>query len=324
MAGSSNLAKNSIVDKLKTPVITIDTNPNEETAAFYYALHNAKRPWQRKKIFGFKDFQPLKQALETGGILDEKQEKKIISIFLGKFREPRRDQLDKFIEYSKSELDKKAAAALTELARLMDYQWPNSFPGYKVVPVLLPFSPFGNNVFFFSILGIAQGVAQKSLLDVTIHEISHMIFFEILGKKHPELVSYRNSNSINVPIDYLKEILAPVLMNQPSLKILLDLSQYPNGYLGNTDIEQIYVLSDDLNEKVQISKYFQQFYERMRYQEHKTFLEVLDEMIKLIQPMEIELARRGELWNEFGIKIIKDETILAEYSKPIIIGHCSN
>lgn len=309
-------------EKAYIPQITIDVNLNDEVEIFYYGLHNTMRPWQRKIILGIRDFQPLRHSLETNNALDEDQEKQIIGDFLKRFREHDKDKIDEFITRSQRELEEKskpALAAMAAMAALMDYEWPEDFPGYRVVPVLLPFSPFGKNVFYFSILRVAQGVDQKDLLDVAVHEISHMVFYEILAQSHPEFVNYQDSHTINTPIDYLKEILAPVLINQPSLKQFLDLSHYPNGYMGNTDLEQIYVQVEGANEKVQISKYFQQLYEKMRHQEHRSFPEIMDEMIKLVQPMEDELVKRRSLWNEYQFKIFRDKTLLDQYSEPISI-----
>lgn len=306
-------------EKSHIPQITIDVNLNDEVETFYYGLHNDMRPWQRKIILGIRDFQPLRQSLESGSTLNEEQEKQAIRDFLKRFREHDKDRIVGFNARSQKELEEKSKPALAAMASLMDYEWPEDFPGYRVVPVLLPFSPFGKNVFYFSILGVAQGVDQKDLLDVAVHEISHMVFYEILAQIHPEFVNYQDSNEISTPIDYLKEILAPVLMNQPSLRQFLDLSLYPDGYVGNTDLEQTYVQVEGSGEKVQISKYFQQLYEKMRYQDHKPFQEIMDEMIKLVQPMEDELVKRRSLWNEYQHKIFRDKVLLEQYSNPIQI-----
>ena len=89
------------------------------------------------------------------------------------------------------------------LLEIMDYQYDNPVV-YKAAPTILPFSPFGNNVFYFSILGEIKGKTNKNILSIGIHEISHFIFFEMLKK-------IENKKKLILPNDiknYLKEALA--------------------------------------------------------------------------------------------------------------------
>jgi len=303
--------------RLNIPEITLEESLEAEVDIFYHSLHNQYRPWQRKLILSFRDFRPLKESLEAMPAKDEAEEKRILSEFLKQCRDRNKDQIEPFISRSRQEVSNKSGEALKELAQLMDYNWPENFPGYKVVPVLLPFNPFGKNIFYYSILKITQGVDQKDLLEVAIHEISHMVFFEILERLR--LSSNNFSGPKNIPIDYLKEILAPVLMNQPPLRRLLDLSRYPEGYTGNPDLGPMFVTVGNSGERTQISRYFQQLYERMRYQEHKTFPEIVGAMVKIIMPLEAELLKRRDLWNEYQHKIFKNQALLDRHSEPMRI-----
>jgi len=310
------------LNSINIPKIVMDINPKEELGEFYWALHYKKMPDLRKSILTHRYFQRLKESLGSTNIESEDQEKQIIWDFLTKAHQRDRERIEGFLEFSQRELNEKSMETLIALAKLMDYEWPENPPEYRAIPVLLPFSPFGDNDFYFSVLGVAQGKDQKAFLDVAIHEISHMILFAILEKYHPEIPS--DDTHMNVPIFYLKEILAPVLMNQHSLRKFLDLHDHPEDYLGNPDIEEIYIAEGDSQEKVQVSRYFQNLYEQMRYQEHKTFPEILDKMLKIIQPMEKELAKRCDLWNEHGWKIFTDQEIARVYSEPIKIEKIEN
>lgn len=302
---------------MSIPPIFIDEDLQAEVEIFYRSLHDKSTPWMKKRIFDINDFLPLKEALESDDIKSEDQEKQIIADFLSRYREQHKDQIKDFIEYSRQELGEKSAPALKELASLMDYKWPENFPGYKVIPVLLPFSPFGENVFFFSILDAAQKVKQNNLLNVAIHEISHMILFDLLEKYHLGKPNFEHSSCIS--IDYLKEILAPVLMVQPPLKKLLNLSEFPGGYLENDELIQLYIKDANSSEDIQIIKYFQKFYSKLRYTEHKTFQEILEVMFGLFTTLEGDLTKRTELWNKYHYRIFKEEALLEEYSKPIRI-----
>lgn len=299
------------------PQIILEVNPHEELEVFYWALHHKTYPHLRKSILTYEYFRPLKESLKSVNIRSEIQEKEIIWDFLSKAHKQDEGNINSFIELSQQELDQKSQAALTGLARLMDYKWPEKFSGYRAVPVLLPFSPFGQNEFQFSILGAAQGKEQKSILEVSVHEISHMILFEILKELHPKWSENYNHN--NISLFYLKEILAPVLMNQPPLRELLNLSSYPEGYLGNDDLEGIYVAEKGDN-KMQITRYFQALYEQMRNEEGKSFEAIIDFMIRQVSPLESELAKKCYLWNTHSWKVFTDPEISKAYSQPIKIS----
>lgn len=299
------------------PSIYIEECPKEEVELFYQGLHNSFRPWQRDLIL--KCFSPLKDILENTPDVDKKKEIEIIGKFLANFRKDHQQPIQNFITLAHKELEKKSAAALSELAKLMDYQWPGDHPNYRVVPVMLPYSPFGENVFFYGMLGAAWGKQKMGILFNSIHEISHMIFYEVLKKTHPELVNLQDSDTSSIAIDDLKEILAPVLINQPQINKFLNLSNFKKGYMGNPYLEKMYVIKDGWEKKAQISKYFQQLFEQMKYQEQKSFPEIVEEIVKLILPLEAELRKRRDIWNKHQDNILQNEELLEKYSQPLKI-----
>lgn len=295
----------------KVPKIVIEKDLHSEVDIFYWALHNDSSPWQRKSIFGFFKSSPLLQQLSDNK--SRKEEKEIIEQFLQDLHQTFDVQVNSFLETSNLELEQKSDQALVELANLMDYKWPKDQPNIKVVPVFLPFSPFGPNIFFFSVVSLINNSKQHSLLSIAVHEISHMIFLKIVDQKLLE-------KGYIPAIDFLKEILAPVFMNQPSLKKLIDLRSWPKGYFGNTDLEQVYVLVGKSKKKEQIGRYFQRLYEEMRYEDHKTFKEILEVMVPLAFTLEKELLQKRKMWNEYGYRIFTNKKLLKEYSKLIKVG----
>ena len=54
----------------------------------------------------------------------------------------------------------------------------------------------------------------------------------------------------------------------------------------------MFVKASDSEEKIQITRYYQGLYERMRYDSHKPFKEILGTMIELITPLEGEITKR--------------------------------
>jgi hypothetical protein len=90
-------------EKLHVPPIVIDVNPAEEIDIFRYALHNNLRPWQRKSIFSFRAFQPIKQFLESNDTIDKEREIQFLGDFLSQFREQRKERINHFITRSQKE-----------------------------------------------------------------------------------------------------------------------------------------------------------------------------------------------------------------------------
>lgn len=316
-------AKFKATKTTEIPSITLEENPEEEANIFYDFLHSKDFPQHRVHIFNIDAYKPLKVLLTEGPPKSDDEEKQIIRQYLAELREDKKDQIQPFIDRAKKELgEEKTQNALKELASLMDYQWEEGFPGYRVVPVLLPFSPYGENVFYFSMIGIALGKKQDDLTFVAIHEISHMMFHGLVQKYFPQISS---QESLSDALFYLKEVLAPVLMNQKPLADQIDSSRYygkeQKGYIGNDDLYQMYVSPGDSGEKIQISKYFQSLYEKMRHQENKSFKEILETMINLVTHLEGELTKRRNLWNKYGHGIFKNEAILKEYAEPMIVAN---
>lgn len=304
------------------PKIYIEEDPKVEVEMFYRGLHNKILTWQRGSILD--NFNSLKKLLDSGEAKNEEQEKQVVAKFLRDYRNQHQKQIDDFVALSRKELAEKSQTALAALAGLMGYKWPEKFAGYKVIPVLLPYGPFGKNVFFYSILAAVWNDKQQqySILFTAVHEISHMMFYDILDNSASDLPSNIESR---VAIFDLKEILAPVLMKQSPLKELLDFSMYPkdrwpDGYLGNDEFIQMYVTSEEMENKVQITRYFQDLYEKMR-NEGQGFREILAEMVRLVTPLEDQFVEKRKLWFEHTFRIFKSKELLEEYAKPIRLAN---
>ena len=300
---------------MNIPSIYIDENPKAEVEIFYKSLHNNFYPWMRPMIYNHPGLKPLESLLSKEG-MTKKEEKQIIGEFFVNLRDKYRNKIDPFLDHCRERLAEDSKGALVTLAQLMDYEWLEKTSDYRAIPVLLPFSPFGKNIFFYSIYAVIREDNPKDILDTAIHEISHMILFDLLEKYHPEFQEY------SLTVDYLKEILAPILIDQPPLKKYMNLSQYPKGYVGNTELEEIYVSANNTG-RVQISRFYQKGYEEMRYQEHKPFREIVDAMIRLLKSAEQELAKKRDMWNKHQFEIFQSEELLGEYSKPIVLNESS-
>lgn len=299
---------------MNIPTISIEYNLDEEVEQFLKFLHHPLYIQSRKNIC--RTFPKLEELL---GDKKEGEEKKVLREFIQKYRLKRHDRIDNFMRNSQELLSKNAKNVLQELGLLMDYEWSKNFPGYKIVPVILPFTPYNyeKKTWYFSMIRAAQGVEQKDVLLVAVHEISHMIFYDYLRElginwsagDDPEKIAY----------EYLKEILAPVIMNQKSLARYLNLDFYEGGYFGNPDIAFIFVRSSKNGEVLRISRYFQSIYEDLKYKKGESFLEILKVMINLILSIKEELRKKRQLWNQYGLDIFQNDHTHHTFEEPIQI-----
>lgn len=285
------------------PKIRIEYDLEKETATFYNFLHSSKFPQQGKLIYCA--FPELEVVLNDGN-KNEAEEKLAIKTFIQKFREDHGQEIDQTMQINGSLLEAKNESALKKLAELMDYRWTEDHPGYAAIPTILPFCPFGKNLFYFSILN----AGNHDIIFVATHEISHMLFYEIMekiyGKPAEEVLGWAGAH-------FLKEILAPVLMNQEEFKKILE-SQ--DSY-GNSFLKHIYVESND--QVMQITKFFQDLYENLKHEKRLRFSEILKIMVQTISSIAEEIESKNQLWNQYGSKIAKDEEKFNAYKKPIKI-----
>lgn len=291
---------------MKIPEIKIEYDLEKEVHQFLRALHNSNLPWLKNLVF--ETLPDLKNRLNNAIIQDKALEEKIIRDFIVDFRNKHQRKIQDIEEKSQKLLAEKSAVALKELACLMDYQWPENQPDYTVIPTILPNSPFEDNVFYYSILGEIYGDPNsKDVVFWSIHEISHLILFDLLKKDS-------SAQSLDwVLIYYLKEILAAVLMTQEPLMEIID----AKNYLGNPDLHQIYIYDQTKNKKIPITLFFKDIYEQWRYIKDKQFGDILDCFISIIIEWSDELKEKFAIWNQFGLQTVKNKEILMKYQEPI-------
>lgn len=291
------------------PIMQIEYSLDREAEKFFNFLHHPKFPQHRNLIFNV--FPELQKSLEQ--VYDDKdKEIKIIKNFILEFREKHENKIKDIIKNATDLLKKESKIALETLASLTDYKWDNNHPGYVIIPTILPFSPFEKNIFYFSILGEIKNKENfHNIIFVAIHEISHMILSDILQKKYEKGINEIMSQGSWL---FFKEIMAPVIMNQKQFEEIMHNKNY---YFGNSFLRHVLVLYN--NEKIQITKFFQKIYEKMKYEQQKSFSEILEVMVKIMLFMEKEVENKNKMWNKFGDNIINLEKELVLYSSPINI-----
>lgn len=290
----------------KDPFIKIKYNLDEEVCLFLNFLHDDF--FQKRKMI-FKAFPKLEILLKNKS---EKEEKLIIKKFIEEFSVKNNKKIKEIIERSENILKIKSSVALVELASLMDYKWSDDHSDFTAFPTILPFSPFKENFFYFSILAeILEKKSEKDILFISVHEISHMILFDILEREYKKpLAEIMPGQSLY----FLKEILAPVLMNQKILKNMLSI----NNYLGNQLLHYLFIKTS-AGEILHITIFFQNMYEIEKHEKKLNFIKILKNMIKIIKFIEEELKEKYEIWNKYGNEIIYQDSIFEKYKKPIKI-----
>jgi hypothetical protein len=289
------------------PIAYIKYDLNKEVNKFLIFLHHPEFPQHRNLIF--KALPELEKLLKKEKNLNKIKEKKIIKSFIVDFRKKHTSEIQRVVKSSEKLLKAKMEKSSTALFSLMNYN-PKKNLTFRIIPTILPFSPFERKAFYFSILGAIQKKSQNNIVFVSIHEISHIILYEILEKEYKKPISKIVDK---VLLYFLKEILAPVLINQKPLAKLLR----PKNYLGNPFLHYIFVLEN--NKKIQITKFFQKVYENERYKNKLKFNQILKIMLSLILSMEQELKEKNKIWNQYGNNIVNSKYAFKLYSKPIKI-----
>ncbi|MDD3774050.1 MAG: hypothetical protein PHW50_02100 [Patescibacteria group bacterium] len=292
------------------PELYIKENLEKETKQFYKFLHHQKFPQHRYMIL--ESLPGLKKNLKSKIKLSKKDELKIIKQFISEFRKNHQIKINLIIKKSQQLNKTKFKKSIKILAELMDYQWPNKKIVYTAIPTILPFSPFENPTFYFSILGQIYGKSakQRDIIFVAIHEISHFLLFDILEKIYQKpLEKIISSTSLY----FLKEAITPALMNQSKMNKILKLKKYR----GNPNVKYIRIKFS--NKIMTLTELLSQIYIQRKNKEKKDFEEIIKEMIQIIKSIEPEINKRDELWNKFGGSLIKNKKLFRKYANPIKI-----
>lgn len=286
-----------------TPIIKIKYDLKKEADKFLAFLHHPQFPQHRNLIF--QAFPNLESEIKKTD-----DEKNAVANFIIKFREDNKNKINQIIQESKNLIKEDGQSALKALSELMDYQWKKTTI-YTAIPTILPFSPFEKDIFYFSILGQIHNKKNKDVLSIAIHEISHSIFYEILGELERESLITPLQNDVK---NYFKETLAVVLLNQKPLCDILNL----HNYIGNPEIRDIQIQKS--NEVIiSFTNFLKGYYENIKIKEKETFKTFLQKILNIIMPISSEFSEKCSIWNSHGMTMFKKEKILRLYRQPIKI-----
>ncbi len=177
---------------------------------------------------------------------------------------------------------------------------------YLIMPSVYPVCPFDTkrNLFYFSITNVANGgIKLEYLPSISLHEISHFIFFRQIAEI-PNTLSDRG-------IHHLKEVLTPVLLQHPDI-----IKHRKLDYIaGNKE-------STDYNIEIngEVKSIFD--YVKEEYFKNPTldgYLPFLNWLIKLFEKIEPEVLVRDQLFAKHGRAILSIPEVKEQFMKPIKI-----
>lgn len=290
------------------PNINLKIDLDKEADMFVKFLHHEKFTQNRESIL--RCYPDLRTLLET----DDTDESKTIHTFL----EKKYSEYDTIIKLVVSDSEEKISqygkSILEQLSLLMDYTWTKEHSGYLVILTILPFSPFNENILYFSMARKIKASNKKEdsnhgFLPILAHEISHFMLRDILEQdEKTKFGDYEWATK-----HFLQEILAPILMNQEPLKKILGVEDYlGNPYLKHLNIEK---KSNSEN----IVSHYNRMYESMKYDDKRSFTEIIKIMVDELESVSISLDEKFKMWNTYGHEIFSNDLLLKEYQNPILI-----
>ncbi|MFA6416133.1 MAG: hypothetical protein WCW56_01465 [Candidatus Paceibacterota bacterium] len=281
--------------------ITVKKDIEADLALIGKWFADSDSPHFKERILYF--YKTLGKKLED--FTDEPE--KVVEDYFREIYASKEKEIDEIVEESKRILEEESPASLAVLADLMDYD-PEKGQKFIAIPTLLPYSPFHEPVFNFSIVGKLFLGKKNEVLDTAIHEISHFLLFDILKDLNIDLADKRSLEHM------FKEALTGMLLSEPELENLLN----RKNYLGNPEIQNLFIKDGDEKEVI-LREYL-----RSEFRNHKarglSFSDFIKAMMEKFLPKASEFYQKKTFWdkNEQELKAGNSE-LLEIYSEPIKI-----
>jgi len=280
-------------------IIVIKEDSRAEIEIFLNFLHNKEYPQHRNMIFSH--FPDLKNLIEQ----NPENEGRTVEDFIQETRLRNKENIERSTQYIESVVQNKGEKSLQTLVNLMNYDLEQNTENYILIPTIFPMSPFNGNTFFYSIYKSLHGVTEyPKVLAVAMHEISHMMLFNILKKKDVSLDNYT--------VYFIKELIAPILVYQDGFDGI-----FKKEIVGNYNVLEIY-----LEENGKTIKAFDYFLEKFNENKNKglTFDEFLNDMISICLKIKEPIKEKRLFDNKHGLQIFKNPELLRQFRTPILIG----
>jgi len=267
------------------PDIEVKIDKESDIKLFNRFLNHPNFPQNRKLVL--RAFPDLKDLLDKND-----DEAKTVETFVSYFYKENIGKIKKIVNRSRSIIKNHGKESLKVLGKIMDYKWEKELT-YEAKPTILPFSPYKNNTFYFSILSqIKNKDTDKNILEIALHEISHFILFDQLKK---EIDHSLNRDAGH----YLKESIAAAILNKSEFS-------FPKRE-GNPEIRYINISFQ--NKKHKLVDFVSEQINKKGYKEALKFL------VSLFEKNKERFSEKMKLWNKYGKDITKKEDVFEKYKE---------
>jgi hypothetical protein len=277
------------------PQIKVEISPDLDAKAFINFLWHPFLKQNRQMI--------IKIYPEIEGMIGSNSAKEDIKKFVLSLHQQKKEQLENIKDSQEKIITEKGQDAFQRLGEIMNYAWENPFI-YTAYLSLLPFSPFKEDHFLYSVLGQLNDDTSKnkSVLVVAVHEISHVIFLNLLKKLR--IQSSEGTKHL------FKEALTAAILRDVKLSAFLN---YKHADV-NPEIRELYVKRGD--RVLRATDYlFGLLIENVDL--NKNFLEQVKELLEEFKKSDKSFGEKMDFWNKHGKSIFKDGGLLKKYQEPI-------
>lgn len=276
------------------PQIKVEISPDLDAKAFINFLWHPFLKQNRQMI--------IKIYPEIEGMISSDSAKEDVKKFVLNLHQQKKEQLEKIRNEQEKIIMERGQDAFQRLGEIMDYAWENPFI-YTGYLSLLPFSPFKEDHFLYSALSqIHNAISQnKSVLVVAVHEISHVIFLNLLQKLRIRLSKGTKH--------LFKEALTAAILQDTKLSTILTYEHVD----VNPEIRELYIKKGDCVLKA-TDYLFGLLIENVDL--NKNFLEQMKELLGEFKKSDKSFGEKMDFWNKHGKSIFKDEGLLKQYQEP--------
>ncbi len=291
---------------MSIPPVIVKQDIERDVQEFIKFLYRQSPEKQKLVLRTYPDLaDAIRQGEETG--------RELVADFVREQYRVHREQIAILVADMEKQIKTDGIQVLEVLGEVMGYSWPDGDNGYTVIPTLLPFSPFQQPVFFFSLVRFLRANTQSVASDygltaVLAHEVSHFIFFDMLNQM-PEEIRTKCDKTIK---HFAKEILAPIIMNDSRLNDILHLADYG----GNPFLKHITVRRGTKEEN--IVAFFRAEYEH-QHSNDMPFATFISYLIETLFAIRSEIENRHTSWNTHGTALLSDTKLKSQYCEPIEI-----
>ena len=288
--------------------ISVSINKEADIGKFLDFMNSPKYPGKRAVIL--KAYPEIASVINNGA-----DEKTAIKNIISNLYSEKEEQVKNILSDLKNELAN-TDMIINSLANIMNHDI--SANNYEAILTLLPFSPFKNNIFYFSIYSLIfrnkDGGPRKntSIVFTAIHEISHFIFFDQLKEWEEQ-----SKKKISHPTEhYFKEALTAAIMNKEIFKNFFDYPKLVNSenYRGNPELHALSI-SKENNETENIVAFF----EREMFQNKNNYKTNFFRLLDIFYQNQEKFAQKWELRNNWLLSPDENrDIIMAKYCEPIL------